>query len=69
MLDERKKEERVGELGNMARHKTRTHLLEGRKKEGLVSLETWHFINEAHSLEERKRRERVGELGNVACHK
>src|SRR5216684_559628 len=43
-LEGRKREEQVGELGNMARH-TRTHFLEGRKKE-------W-----------------IGELGSVARHK
>jgi uncharacterized protein YndB with AHSA1/START domain len=34
-LEERKREEWVGELGNMACHKTGTHLLEGREREVL----------------------------------
>src|SRR5229473_423566 len=44
----RKREEQVSELGNVARYKTRTHLLEGRKcgRGGLVSLEMWHVANE-----------------------
>src|SRR5216684_2582379 len=46
----RKREERVGELGNVARHKRAlTRWKGGRGRSGLVSLETWHVTNE-HSL-------------------
>src|SRR5216684_2240140 len=94
-LEGRKREERVGELGNMARHKRGlTNWRVGRGRSGLVSLETWHVTNEdslpggeeeggaswgawkrgtsqtrTHFLEGRKREERAGELGNVARHK
>src|SRR5258708_26890059 len=42
-----KREERVGEAGNEARHK-RGHAAwrGGRGRSGLVSLETWHVTNE-----------------------
>src|SRR5713226_8525643 len=46
-LEGRKREERVGELGNMARHKRGlTNWRVGRGRSGLVSLETWHVTNE-----------------------
>src|SRR5258708_16387479 len=60
----RKREEWVSELGNVARCKTGTHLLEGRKREERVG----ELGNVAccktgtHLLEGRKRGERVGEL-------
>src|SRR5258707_1093822 len=42
-----KREERVGELGNVARHKQGlTNCMGGRGRSGLVSLETWHITNE-----------------------
>src|SRR5713226_7034052 len=49
-LEGRKREERVGELRNAARHKRAlTHWRGGRGRSGLVSFETWHVTNE-HSL-------------------
>src|SRR5258707_888622 len=46
-LEGRKREERVGELGNVARHKRGlTKWRGGRERSGLVSLETWHVRNE-----------------------
>src|SRR5258708_6007424 len=46
-LEGRKKEEWVGELGNMACHKRGlTSWRGGRGKSRLVSLETWHVTNE-----------------------
>src|SRR5216684_2673549 len=49
-LEGRKREERVGELRNMARHKRAlTHWRGGRGRSGMVSFETWHVTNE-HSL-------------------
>src|SRR5713226_5355466 len=46
ILEGRKREERVGELGNMACHKQRlTSWRGGRGRSGLVSLETWHIKN------------------------
>src|SRR5229473_411192 len=65
-LEGRKREERVGELRNMAGHKRGLTNWRGeRGRSGLVSLETWHVASE-DSLEGRKREERVGELRNVA---
>src|SRR5260221_3315974 len=49
-LEGRKREERLGELRNVARHKRAlTNWRGGRGRSGLVSLETWHVTNE-HSL-------------------
>src|SRR5260370_555728 len=46
-LEGRKREEWVGELGNVARHKRGlTNWRGGRGRSGLVSLETWHVTNE-----------------------
>src|SRR5258708_38841586 len=47
-LEGRKREERVGELGNVAHHKQGlTTRWRGRRwRSGLVSLETWHVTNE-----------------------
>src|SRR5258708_33950222 len=46
MLDGRTREERVGELGNMARQKRGlTSWRGGRGRNGLVSLEMWHVTN------------------------
>ena len=46
-LEGRKREERVGELGKVARHKRAlTSWRGGRGRSGLVSLETWHVTNE-----------------------
>src|SRR5258707_12659680 len=46
-LEGRKREERVGELRNVARHKRGlTSWRGGRGRSGLVSLETWHVTNE-----------------------
>ena len=45
-LERRKREERVGELGNVTHHKRGlTHWREERGRSGLVSLETWHIAN------------------------
>jgi hypothetical protein len=46
-LEGRKREARVGELGNVARHKKGlTDWRGGRVRRGLVSLETWHVTDE-----------------------
>src|SRR5260370_37762855 len=46
-VEGRKREERVGELRNLARHKRAlTDWRGGRGRSGLVSLETWHITNE-----------------------
>jgi len=46
-LEGRKREEWVGEPGNMARHKQGlTNWRGGRGRSRLVSLETWHIMNE-----------------------
>ncbi len=45
-LEGRKREERVGELGNVARHKRGlTHWRGGRGRSGLVNLELGHVTN------------------------
>src|SRR5258708_4922581 len=47
LLERRKREEQVGELRNMARHKQGlTRWRGGRGRSMLVSLETWHVTNE-----------------------
>ncbi len=47
ILEGRKREERVGEPGNMACHKRGlTSWRGGRGRSGLVNLETWHVTNE-----------------------
>src|SRR5216684_3983998 len=46
-LEERKREEQVGELQSMAHHKQGlTRWRGGRGRSGLVSFETWHNTNE-----------------------
>ena len=46
-LEGMKKKERVGELGNMARHKRGlTNWRGGRGRSGSVSLEAWHVTSE-----------------------
>jgi len=46
IVEGRKREEQVGELGNMAHHKRElTSWRGGRGRSGLVSLETWHVTN------------------------
>src|SRR5260221_709741 len=46
-LEGRKRDERVGELGNVAHHKRGLTNWRGRRgRSGLVSLETWHVTNE-----------------------
>src|SRR5260370_11323910 len=46
-LEGRKREERIGELGNVARCKRAlTNWRGGRGRSGLVSFETWHVTNE-----------------------
>src|SRR5258708_31770201 len=50
LLEGRKREERLGELRNVARHKRAlTSWRGGRGRSGLVSFESWHVTNE-HSL-------------------
>ncbi len=67
LLEGRNREEQVGELGNMARHKQGLTNWRGGTgwwagKCGMTQMRT-------HLLEGRRREERVGELGNMACHK
>src|SRR5260370_20676017 len=46
-MEGRKREERVGELRNVAGHKRGlTNWKGGRRRSRLVSFETWHVINE-----------------------
>src|SRR5260370_882710 len=46
-MEGRKREERGGEVGNVARHKRAvTSWRGGRGRSGLVSFETWHVTNE-----------------------
>src|SRR5258707_8418502 len=46
-LEGRKREERLGELRNVARHKRAlTNWRGGRGRSGLVSFESWHVTNE-----------------------
>src|SRR5260370_30657507 len=46
LLEGRKREEQVGELGNVARHKRGlTYWRGGRGRSGLVSSEKWHITN------------------------
>src|SRR5229473_2746138 len=59
-LEGRKREERVGELRNVAGHKRGlTNWRGGRGKSGLVSFETWHITNE----DSLPGGEKVGEAG------
>src|SRR5258707_12481027 len=59
-LEGRKREERVGELRNVAHHKQGLTSWRGESgRSGLVSSETWHVASE-DSLEGRKREEEVG---------
>src|SRR5258707_14616739 len=70
ILEGRKREELVGEVGNVARHKQGlTSWRGGRGRCGLVSLETWHITNEDSLTGEEEREERVGQFGNVVHHK
>src|SRR5258707_1192114 len=70
ILEGRKREELVGELGNVARHKQGlTSWRGGRGRCGLVSLETWHITNEDSLTGEEEREERGGQVGNVVHHK
>src|SRR5216684_1244342 len=69
ILEGRKREEQVGELGNVARHKRGlTSWRGGRGRSGLVSLEAWHVTNDDSLPGGGKRGELVGEFGNVGCH-
>src|SRR5229473_1297430 len=70
-LEERKREEWVGKLGNMACYKQGlTNWRGGRGKSGLVSSETWHVTNE-DSLPRGEEGGGAGggELGNGVRHK
>src|SRR5712692_6961929 len=59
-LEGRKREERVGELRNVACHKRGlTNWRGGRGKSGLVSFKTWHITNE----DSLPGGEKVGEAG------
>ncbi len=55
-LEGRKREEQVGELRNVARHKQGlTNWRGGRERSRLVSLETWHVTNkDLHPGEEEE---------------
>src|SRR5258708_36862528 len=65
-LEGRKREERVGELRNVAHHKRGLTSWRGESgRSRLVSSETWHIASK-DSLEGGKREERVGEVRNVA---
>src|SRR5258708_25416994 len=67
----RKREERVSELGNVARCKMGTHLLEGRKREEWVG-ELGNMAcckTGTHLLEGRKRGKRDGELRTMSPQK
>src|SRR5229473_3386833 len=69
-MEGRKREERVGEIGNVARHKRGlTPWRGGRGRSMLVSLETWHVTNEDSLPGGEEEEEGVGEIGNVARHK
>src|SRR5260221_13574857 len=69
-MEGRKREERVGELRNVAGQKRGiTNWRGGRGRSGLVSFETWYVINEDSPTGGEEREERVGELRNVARHK
>src|SRR5229473_604779 len=70
-LEGKKMEERVGELGNVERHKRGlTNWRGGRGKSGLVSSETWHVTNgDSLPRGEEGGGAGVGELGSVARHK
>src|SRR5258708_36844605 len=68
-LEGRKREERVGELRNMAHHKRGLTSWRGESgRSGLVSSETWHIASE-DALEGRKREEGGGGIRNVALGK
>ncbi len=45
-LEGRKREEQIGELGNVAHCRRLTDWRGGRGRSGLVSLEMWHVTNE-----------------------
>src|SRR5229473_1978729 len=67
-LEERKREERVGELRSVACHKRGlTCWRGGRGRSSLVSFETRHDTNEDSPT--RGEEEQLGELRSVACHK
>src|SRR5258708_3374014 len=62
-LERRKREEPVGELGNVARHKRGlTNWRGGRGRSRLVSLETWHVTNRA-SMPRGEEQRAAGLLG------
>src|SRR5229473_2276073 len=46
LLEGRKREEQIGELGNVAHRRRLTDWRGGRGRSRLVSLETWHVTNE-----------------------
>src|SRR5260370_623776 len=65
-VEGRKREERVGELRNVAGCKQGlTDRRGGRGRSPFVSLETWH-VTEGSLAGGQEREERIGELGNVA---
>ncbi len=62
-LEGRKREEQVGELRNIARHKRGlTRWRGGRGRSGLVSFEMWHVINKDSPTGGEEREEWVVEL-------
>ncbi len=80
LLEGRKREEWVGELGNVAHHKGLTDWRGGRGRNTFVSSETWQVTNEdslpggeeeggGHRMEGREREVCICELGNMGCHR
>src|SRR5712692_1735985 len=70
LLEGKKREERVGELRYVARHKRGlTSWRGGRGRSGLGSFDTGKLQTRTHRLEGKKREVRVGEPPNVARHK
>src|SRR5258708_18038422 len=69
-LEERKREERVGEIRNIAHHKRGlTRWRGGRGRSGLVSFKMWHVINKDSPTGGEEEGEQVGGLRNMAGHK
>jgi hypothetical protein len=72
LLEGRKREEWVGELGNVARHRGLADGRGGRGRNAFVSSETWQVTNKDTSWRGgrgRKREEGDRELRNMARHK
>src|SRR5258708_8900356 len=68
-LEGRKREERVSELRNLARHKRAlTPWRGGRGRSGSVSFETWHVTNKHSPTGGGERAEPARQLPNLARH-